>query len=51
MFKIRYKNSGLEMLGRIILWGIGFMFIIPTPWVINDMISYYSKGFTIDKNL
>jgi len=43
--KIRYENSGLELLGRMILWGIGVCLILPIPWVINDSITYFVKGF------
>jgi hypothetical protein len=46
-YKIKYKNSSLELLGRIILWMIGMFLIIPIPWVINDQIAYFSKGFVI----
>ncbi|GEM_PF-3562919 len=45
--KIKYTNDSLELLGRGILWFFGFMFILPIPWVINDQIKYFSKGFTI----
>lgn len=45
--KISYKNNGLELLGKIILWSIVSCFIIPIPWVINDQIAYFSKGFEI----
>ena len=47
MLKVDYKNSGLELLLRTFGWTLGFMLIITTPWVINDMISYFSKGFRI----
>jgi len=47
MLNVDYKNSGFELLGRIILWFIGSMLIITIPWVINDIISYYAKGFRV----
>lgn len=45
MYSFSYKNSGVELLGRSLIWLIGFMFILPIPWVINDQITYFTKGF------
>ena len=47
MLKVDYKNSGFELLLRMLGWTLGFMLIITIPWVINDIISYYAKGFRI----
>lgn len=45
--RIKYQNSGIELLGRTILWVIGTALIITIPWVINDIITYFAKGFQI----
>lgn len=45
--RISYKNNSWELFGRIILWALGCVLIIPIPWVINDEISYFAKGFEI----
>lgn len=47
--KIVYKNSSLELLGRIILWCLASCSIVLIPWVINNAITYFSKGFEITK--
>lgn len=47
--KLKYKNSGFELLGRIVLWTIGTCLVLPIPWVINDQMSYFAKGFEITK--
>jgi hypothetical protein len=47
--KIKYENSGLELLGRMLIWCFASMLIITIPWVINDIITYFSKGFKILK--
>jgi hypothetical protein len=46
---LKYQNSGLELLGRMILWSIACFFIIPIPWVINDIFTYFAKGFSMEK--
>jgi len=45
IYKFKYQNNSVELLFRLILWIIASIFIIPIPWVINDSISYFSKGF------
>lgn len=45
--RITYKNNSGELFIKSIFWFFGFMLLLPIPWVINDMIAYYSKGFEI----
>ncbi len=46
-YEVSYENGGFELLGRGILWVIGSMTIILIPWVVNDQISYFAKGFRL----
>lgn len=46
-YEVGYENGGFELLIRGILWVIGSMTIILIPWVINDQISYFAKGFRL----
>jgi len=44
-FKFKYRNSSFELFWRIIVWAIGTILIITIPWVINNQIAYFAKGF------
>lgn len=46
-YKIKYNNNSVELLFRGIAWCLGFILIIPIPWVINDQLKYFSRGFTV----
>ena len=46
-FKFKYENDSFELLWKIIVWIIGAFFILPIPWVINDQIAYFAKGFKV----
>lgn len=47
--RIDYNNDGLELLGKMLLWGLAIFFSIglALPWVLNSQIKYFSKGFTL----
>ncbi len=45
--RINYENDSIELLVKIIIWAIGFLLVLPIPWVINSQIKYFSKGFTL----
>jgi hypothetical protein len=49
MYKAKYENGGLELLMRMVIWAIASFFIFPIPWVVNDIFSYFAKGFTLTK--
>ena len=46
-YELGYENGGFELLVRSILWVIGSMTVILIPWVINDQINYFAKGFRL----
>lgn len=50
-YKLSYKNNSLELLIRILGWIILTPLIVTIPWVINDQITYFAKGFELEKEL
>ena len=44
-FRFKYENNSFELFWRIIVWIIGILLILPIPWVINNQIAYFTRGF------
>ncbi len=46
-WNVGFTGSGWSLLGHTVLWLVGFLLIVPIPWVLRSMARWWTRGIVV----